>query len=144
VIDSYIGVDIVDSVVQQNQARYTSQHVSFDFITEKYVPKPVDLIICRDVFHHLPNYVVINLMDMFLTHAKYVMVTTDYFPYSDNKNPDCYFGGYRPIDLSAAPFNYTGVELLSTTDGLQNYAMFNKQEQIQNNIVKKTILFKRK
>ena len=143
-VDSYIGVDISRAVVEKNQALYSNHVIQFQTLTHDWIPADVDLIICKDVFHHLPNYYINKLMKLFLQHAKYVLITTDATRNASFlHNTDCYFGGYRAVNLAADPLCYQGYVLLETTDGLQNYTTYKRQKEVHNDVIKQTILFKR-
>lgn len=100
----YFGYDVVEPVIAANNARYASSHVRFvrADITSTPLP-PVDLILCRDCLVHF------SYADIFLTlrnfldsGARYLLTTT--FP--GRVNRDCATGGWRPVDLERAPFDF--------------------------------------
>jgi SAM-dependent methyltransferase len=101
----YIGADIVADMVAANQRKHPADDVSFiqlDVVEE--VPPMVDAIFCRDCFVHL------SLADISraLKHLKasgssYLLTTT--FP-GNPALPDIKIGGWRPINLERAPFNF--------------------------------------
>jgi hypothetical protein len=133
---------LVEDVINNNQEKYGSSTVKFEVVDEHWMPPSVDLIICKDVFHHLPNYKVYNLMKLFLQQAKYVLVTIDAYT-QPIKNGDCYFGGYRPLNLLDEPFNFNGTVVYQSTDGLESHIKYIQGNEIQDTIVKQTILFRK-
>ena len=51
----YIGVDVVEAVIEQNRALLTGPRIEFHtFETVAQVPE-ADLLLCKDVFQHLSN-----------------------------------------------------------------------------------------
>lgn len=100
---TYVGGDIVDDVVQDNQSRYGSQMVSFlklDLL-EGGLPC-VDLVFCRDCLVHLSNEQVHRaLMNISSSGSKYLMSTT----FTDRlSNQNIVTGLWRPLNLLADPF----------------------------------------
>jgi SAM-dependent methyltransferase len=94
----YVGQDEVEGLIDRltvvhgkltRQFRTTLPDVSFD------------LVICKDVMIHLPNEEVEALLDKLL-HHKHLLIVNDYAP---PPNVDCERGHYRPLDITAFPFN---------------------------------------
>lgn len=76
---SYIGVDVVEPLVQQNRALYQSEKVRFVCadIVDDDLPDG-DLCLIREVFQHLSNAEILNVISR-LRRFKYV-IYTDYQP----------------------------------------------------------------
>ena len=101
----YIGADIVDSLIKDNLAKYSSEHIDFlklNLITDE-LPK-TDLIFVRDCFVHLSYKDIQKAMhNIKKSGSKYLMSTT-FTSHHDNHNiPN---GDWRPINLQDAPFNF--------------------------------------
>jgi SAM-dependent methyltransferase len=99
----YIGIDVVDELVQKNQELYG--HTKRKFlcldITKEPIPQ-VDLIFCRDCLVHLPNHLIIQSLRQFVhSGSKYLLTTT--FPKTE-WNRDILTGQWRPINLEKKPF----------------------------------------
>ena len=112
---SYLGVDIASDVIEANRRKYEKPNVTFQVgdITEE-LPS-ADLLISKDVLQHLPDALVDRFIRNNLKTGKYkwVLLTND----RGSGNPDIVPGGYRAIDLAAAPFNVPGLVDLPITFG---------------------------
>ena len=104
---TYVGIDIVASIVRRNSDRYGNERRTFHHadITADSFPIQPDLILCRDCFVHLTN----DLIQQAISNIKrsgstYLLTTT--FP-NLQKNSDLRkVGRWRPINLSLPPFNF--------------------------------------
>lgn len=97
---TYLGVDIVGSVIAANRAAYGSATISFQEadITQFDVGE-CDLLLCKDVLQHLSNEHVQEILDR-SRKARFALFTNDYHPSNDdNEN-----GSTRPLDITRAPF----------------------------------------
>jgi hypothetical protein len=105
-IESYIGADIVPSMIAELNARHRNAHRSFEVLdlTKDTLPK-VDLVLCRDVLVHFSlsdiRRVVINLKR---SGSSYLLTTT----FTDrNQNLDIATSGdWRPLNLQLAPISF--------------------------------------
>jgi len=104
---NYLGVDVASDVIEANRRKYEKRNVTFRVgdITEEL--PAADLLISKDVLQHLPDALVDKFIRNNLKKGKYkwVLLTND----RSTGNPDIVPGGYRAIDLAAAPFNVTGL-----------------------------------
>ena len=109
---SYLGVDVVESVIESNSSLYSSPNIEFISrdITTYEVPK-VDLIICKDVLQHLCNKDVIEILIKIIKSSKFSLITND-FTSGDKVNKDINNGNYRCLDLSLSPFNLDVLTIL--------------------------------
>lgn len=122
-LDSYIGGDISPSAVEANKQNYPT----FDFrvidILEDELPK-VDLIICRDVFGHMPlEYAEKGLKRIREAGIRYILTTSwikldenggfdQRITSFENKNIET-FGRFYPVSVFSKPFHYpTPVECM--------------------------------
>ena len=103
-INLYIGVDIVEELVLNNQTKYGSDKIEFlnMNLTHQIVPE-ADLIICRDCFLHLSYRNIYNILNNFkLSGADYILAST----YTRHKNKNVYKFSVegRAINLELFPF----------------------------------------
>jgi len=102
----YIGADIVDDVIKQNQVHYGGQQCSFvvlDGVSES-LPLGVDVILCREVLFHLSFADVFALLENVKASDARILVATNMTGVEINR--DIFTGGFRPIDLRLPPFNF--------------------------------------
>ena len=100
----YLGVDVVDSVIDSNIELYSASNIDFisrDIIT--YELPQVDLIICKDVLQHLSNRDVISVLIKIIKSSKFALITND-FNSESTSNIDIENGDYRYLDLTLSPF----------------------------------------
>jgi SAM-dependent methyltransferase len=102
---TYLGIDVVESVVEANTAKFASATVTFRavnvFATPEQVPA-ADLLIVKDVLQHLSNSNVLKILD-FARKFKFAIITNDH----TDQNEECENGDTRPIDISKPPFAAT-------------------------------------
>lgn len=100
---NYIGVDIVDEIVQACAAQYA--HPGCDFacldITRDPLPR-VDLILCRDVLPHFSYADIDRALDNFARSGSTWLLTNTFV--DRDANADIATGDWRPINLERAPF----------------------------------------
>lgn len=104
---SYLGVDIASDVVAAVREKHEKGNIRFQVgdITEEL--PPADLLISKDVLQHLSNSLVQKFIRNNLQKGKYkwAILTND----RGSDNPDIANGGYRALDLAAAPFEVKGL-----------------------------------
>ena len=104
---NYLGLDIVESIIQKNKLLYSNEKINFDVkdICEDKLPE-CDLIMVRDCLFHL-SYADIKrfLQNLQNTKYKYLLTTTHCV---ENKftNTNIVTGDFRLIDLFSEPFNF--------------------------------------
>jgi hypothetical protein len=116
----YIGVNIVDPLIQANQARFGSDHIQFRCLDIIADPLPTgDLCLVREVLQHLSNRQIATILSK-LKQFKWVIVTEclpgppNSFkpnvdkPHGNDTRALCNSG----VVLSAPPFNIPHVTLL--------------------------------
>lgn len=112
---TYLGLDVVGEVVERNTARFARPGVQFaKFETVDDVPS-CDLVLCKDVFQHLPNPDIRDHLRMLKARARYLLITNDEWPCAELTNAEIEGIGWRPVSLSGAPFNETAPVVLSWT-----------------------------
>lgn len=102
-LDAYLGADVVPEMIEKRRAaaRPAETFYCCDVAADP-LPK-ADAILCRDLLVHFSYDVAVKaLRNMQASGAEYLIATT--FP--GRKNKDIKTGSWRPIDLTAAPFNF--------------------------------------
>ena len=114
---NYIGLDIVESVIDKNKINYAADNIKFEIsnICEDKLPD-CDLIMVRDCLFHL-SYEDINrfLTNLSNTNYKYLLTTTHTVE-KDFKNSNINTGDFRLIDLFGPPFNFDPTKVKSRVD----------------------------
>lgn len=106
----YWGFDVVKSLIERNQTLYKAPNIHFIYADAVDISLPqADLLICKDVFQHLPFNKIFLLLDKFSTFP-YCLITNDISRWWGNHEIAC--GDYRPLDLFAPPFNLKGESAL--------------------------------
>jgi SAM-dependent methyltransferase len=114
---SYLGVDVVEEVVEANTSEYASDNVRFELMRNvRRLPK-ADLLVSKDVLQHLPNKVIKKYLKTFKSKYKYLLITNDILyegPHgtSEEANADIDFGQWHAIRLDQPPFDEQAETLL--------------------------------
>jgi SAM-dependent methyltransferase len=123
-VETYVGFDVVESVIEKNRALVGSVTREFHVADATQVPLPkADLLLCKEVLQHLPNAVVHRFLQTVLSSFPIVVICDDTWMGSSsswrravrgawnalaspasNVNQDIEPGGYRPIDYTLPPF----------------------------------------
>lgn len=113
----YKGYDIVDSVIDDNKKKYAKPNVQFfaaNIVTENL--PPADLLVCKQVLQHLPLKDVETFLKQ-LPKYKHVLITNSVEANFSAANTDIKPGDYRPLDITAPPFDVKGAKILQWWDG---------------------------
>ena len=118
----YKGVDIVESVINNNKQKYEKEGICFEVVGKNFEMPHADLIICKDVMQHLPNQIVQDLFSEMKKRCRYLLITNDVI---SSATGDCEIGGWREYDIlkfldqksidSLKWYSYDGVTDLKTT-----------------------------
>jgi len=106
---SYIGMDIVDELIEKNITHYATTNRQFlagDIIRQ---PLPrVDLILCRDCTQHLTNMELRALMNNFKKTGSRYLLTSNYPHIEENKDLENMYSVSRITyrNLQKPPFNF--------------------------------------
>jgi hypothetical protein len=125
----YIGADIVEILVNDNNHIYGAENRSFTCIdlTCDTLPK-TDMVICRDALVHLSNELIIcALRNIKHSDAKHLLTTT--FP-DTQENKDIVTGMWRPINLTCAPFNLPQPEKLIAEQAVFSEGLPKRNKQL--------------
>lgn len=109
----YKGIDVVKYVIDRNQILFASPSIVFIEADALEMELPeADLLLCKDVFQHLPNADIIALLKKF-AKFKHCLITNNSFSYRQNIDIQC--GQSRPLDLTKSPFYVKGTKVLKFT-----------------------------
>lgn len=103
-LDLYLGYDLVPDLLEANRLMFRdrSGHLFALADVSRMVLPRVDAILCRHCLTHLPNQRALDALERFRrSGSRWLLATT--YPGAENK--DCGIAHWRPIDLTAAPFN---------------------------------------
>jgi SAM-dependent methyltransferase len=106
----YAGVDVVPELVTANTLRFGGPSVMFavaDALGLGRLPA-ADLIVCKDLLQHWPDAAVRELGRRLA--GRRALLTYDLA--APGGHADTGAGGYRPLDLTAAPFRWPALERL--------------------------------
>ena len=102
-IGRYIGMDIVEPLIADNQGRHGSETVRF--ITGDLTCDPLpaaDVLVCRDCLIHLSDALAVAVLANFVRAGiPFLLLST----HGNEANAEAHgTGGYRPINFALAPF----------------------------------------
>jgi hypothetical protein len=101
---TYIGGDIVEPLIQENQRLYGRPGRSFMHLdlTANELP-PADLVLVRDCFVHLPLAMIEKALSNLRRSGATYLLTTTFIDCAENE--DILPGLWRPLNLRQSPFN---------------------------------------
>lgn len=109
---SYIGFDVVKSVIESNQKKYANENIQFVHadILKTDLPQ-ADLLLCKDVLQHLTIEDILSILSQF-SKFKYCIIQNDIaFEHGDpNHNKQIERGKGRTLDLTKPPFNLYAIQ----------------------------------
>ena len=109
----YLGLDVVDEVVQKNQRKHGSKNVRFQLTPARFSDVPTgDLLLVKDVLQHLPTNIIHSFMAEVVPRFRFALITNCIEPASQ-RNREIQLGGWRPLDLRADPFRYAAPVVFS-------------------------------
>ena len=110
-IDSYLGIDIVESLIVKNRQLYGRESVSFHSGDLRTIELPAcDLILYHDCLVHLSVENIRRVLLNFLrSGSRYLLTTT--FSHND-LNMDIENGDWRMLNLRQEPFGFANPILL--------------------------------
>ncbi len=111
----YLGIDIVDELIDENKTKYMKKNINFECedIVDFFPNKQFDLIIIRDLFIHLKNSDIKKIINnLNKIDFKYLAINNS----TVDKNIDINIGKHRKVNLLIEPFNLKK-PLFSINDG---------------------------
>lgn len=101
----YIGGDIVEKIVEKNQAFYGRNNIQFGRMDARTDALPrVDLILCRDMLVHCSFADCWSSLANFRRSGSIYLLTTTFTARDPNK--DIVTGQWRPLNLQRPPFSF--------------------------------------
>lgn len=125
-VDAYVGADIVEALVEANQARYGGPGRTFLRLNllEDELP-PADAILCRDCLVHLSYRDIRRALANIVRSGAALLLTTTFPGYAPNA--DIITGRWRPLDLEAAPFDLPPPVQLIDEANTEEGGIFNRK-----------------
>lgn len=112
----YYGYDVVKSLIQKNQANYSSPNIHFIYGDATAIDLPkADLLLCKDVLQHLTLKDIHSLIAQF-HKFKYCIIQNDVdnlYGKDPNHNGEIPRGSGRSLDLTEPPFSLPGEKVLT-------------------------------
>lgn len=111
---SYIGYDVVPSVIAQNVQKYNATNIQFrqGDATSTDLPS-ADLLIIKDVLQHLSDIDVHTFISQ-IHKYKFALLTNDVNPLTNTSdNIPINRGDERELDLTKPPFSLNGTKILT-------------------------------
>ena len=109
-LPKYIGIDIVEELIEENKKKYGSNNIEFvcnDMISQLkgYKDKEIDLTICRHTLEHLPIEYSLEALRELRRVSKYSIITSGNG--SNNNFVDFTMDGYRGrvVNLDYEPYS---------------------------------------
>jgi SAM-dependent methyltransferase len=121
----YTGIDIVKFVIERNQRLFEKPSIVFLYGDALEIELPdADLVLCKDVFQHLPNEKIIQMLKKFKKYPHCLI--TDYVDFGTNSsaNLDIECGKYHTLDLTKPPFNVKGEKVFRFTPNLPKQTVY--------------------
>lgn len=110
----YTGIDIVDELIVQNRLHHCDPYRSFYCTSADSIPniyRFFDLIICRDIFVHLPFAEVKQILrEIKRTHKSGALILITTFV-NRAQNYEIEIGGWRPLSMQKPPFNFPNADI---------------------------------
>jgi hypothetical protein len=102
---SYLGGDVVGSLIAQNIKKYAAEgrtFVKFDIAADRF--PGADVWFCRDCLFHLPDAFVFRALRNFCDSDIALLMMTNHINATGFKNVDIEAGEFRLIDFYSEPF----------------------------------------
>ena len=101
---NYLGIDIVEELIKENNLKFKNEKINFQScdILDFKIDKKFDLILIRDLFLHIKNSDIIKIINNLRSmNIKYVALNS----YNNNENKEVITGQHRKVNLLIKPFN---------------------------------------
>jgi len=100
----YLGIDIVEELIKNNNFKFKNEKINFQSfdIVNFNTNKEFDLVLIRDLFLHIKNFDIIKIINNLKSmNIKYIALNS----YNNKKNLDVTIGQHRKVNLLIEPFN---------------------------------------
>ena len=112
---NYLGLDIVENVVERNRAAYSKPGVDFRRLDAVAEPIPdCNAVLCREVIFHLSFVDGLELIKNIKRHSEWLIITTDTTIWFNSDIPS---GDFRMLNLECRPFRFPRPERELRDDG---------------------------
>jgi len=112
----YDGFDIVPSVIEQNNARFKKDAVTFSLFDGDFASLPTaDLLLAKDVLQHWSNDAIASFLPT-LGNYRYALITNCVNPAGETLNTDIVDGDFHYLDLRLPPFHLEAERVYSFTN----------------------------
>jgi hypothetical protein len=119
---TYIGGDIVESLIEEGNRRYAGpsrRFISFDIVADKF--PAVDIWFCRDCLFHLGNPHILAALRNFARSNVKLLMMTNHINTTGFANSDIKSGGFRLVDFFIEPYCLPRDVLFRVTDYMDPY-----------------------
>lgn len=99
----YIGVDVVESLIEKHKTNFPAIEFHVKDITVDPLPS-ADMMLCRDCLFHMSNKDLYETLHNFVNSNISFLFTTTHV--TDVFNSDIATGEFRYLNLMTAPFNF--------------------------------------
>lgn len=131
----YIGVDVVESLIEKHKIDFPEVEFHVKDITTDSLPS-ADMMLCRDCLFHMSYDDILKTLRNFVNSNTPFLFTTSHI--TNDSNFDIATGGFRLLNLMASPFDFPEplYTIYDTHDHHppRNMAIWSR-EQIQQRIV---------
>jgi len=111
----YIGLDIVEELIQVNIDKYSSEAINFKKLNIISEPIPsCDLLIVRDCLFHFSYKDINNFLENIKNTDYKYLLTTSHIVDRSFENTDIRTGDFRIINLFKYPFNFVEDNIIET------------------------------
>jgi 2-polyprenyl-3-methyl-5-hydroxy-6-metoxy-1,4-benzoquinol methylase len=113
----YIGIDVVQSVIERNSSLYANTRRKFHRLNaiNEDIPE-ADTILCREILFHLSFSDIHRLLcNLAMKHRAWLIATTDVMTFF---NADIRTGDFRILNLRRSPFKFPEPEFVVDDSGL--------------------------
>jgi SAM-dependent methyltransferase len=142
----YIGVDIVESVIQRIQQQYGTSSTSFQCLDVLMDDLPdADLCLIRQVIQHLSNAEIMTVVERIIRSKKYpYVIVTEHYPAPGVKarpnvdkphGPDTRIVDGSAVYLDRPPFNVPNLQLILEVD--EPKYLVNEGEKIRSFLIER-------
>ena len=109
----YLGLDVVPTLITANREHFGGPGLRFADMpaTLEGVPGG-DLLLMKDVLQHLPDATIMEFAAKILPRFRWALLTNSHEKLDTPRNVDVPVGGFRCLDLAAAPYGWRGAHVL--------------------------------
>jgi SAM-dependent methyltransferase len=112
----YKGYDIVTPVIDENRARYQTEHITFHEVCRGLEDLPgADLLLAKDVLQHWSDESVLAFLPV-VSRYRYTLITNCVNPFGPTLNLPIEDAGFRYLDIRLPPFNVAARKVFSFTN----------------------------